>query len=565
MKARYRSIVEASKVVCFRNIFTFFGLALILGFWFVLGSYLSIASREKQNQALTQIENTAIAISQSVATNVAQIEFLLKLLGEGNKYAKVANMPLYEMRRVFTIQNDIYHVSLTDAAGNVGNSTAFQSGARNVNIGDREHFSIHKDRSFGQLFISKPMTGRGTNKFTIQFSMGIYSRQGEFQGAAVVGVSPTTFLSNLEDLKLGQSSGIALLGTDDIVRASTGSFREAIGTGFREHKVLRTLRSGIVEITERDRDGVPQIYASRSVPGYDLSVVVVTTMEQGGIWTSAQATSLIIGGLFVTVLIGLLLFIGRRKIKIEQLQIALQEQISANEMQRNFISMASHEFRTPLAIIDSSAQKLGGRAGNMKPDDIVARTRTIRGAVKRMTDLMESILSLAKVNSGRLDLKRSNFALGTMVQAVVSRALDLDSRRKFQLDIQELPCEIEADRLLLEQVVTNLLSNAIKYSPPSEPIIVSSRVEGDVAIIEVSDRGVGMDDADLGKLFSRYFRAKTAEGIPGTGIGLYFVKLIVEEHGGTIKVRSTLGVGTTFTVRLPTAYSRSFNPMQAAA
>ncbi len=565
MKIWSRFVLKATTNIGFRTIFTFFGFALIAGLWLALWSYLSISSRERNNQYLTQLENTAIAIGQSVANDIGQIDFLLKMLAESKKYAKVAEMPLYEMRHIFTLQNDMYHVSFTDAAGFVKSNTAFPSDTRKVNISDREHFRIHKERGFGRLFISKPVMGRGTKKFTIQFSRGIFGPAGDFQGAAVVGVSPTSFLSNLEGLNLGDSSGIALIGADDIVRASTGSFLDAIGNGFREHKLLQTLRVGAVEITERVRHEVPQIYAVRKVPGYDLSVVIATDRTQSAFWLASYALSLIMGGLLLTAVIALLVLIGRRKIKLEQLQIALQEQISANEMQRNFISMASHEFRNPLAIIDSSAQKLAGRAGSIKPEDVMARTKTIRGAVKRMTDLMESILAVAKINSSRLDLNKSTFSLGSMVQAVVSRASELDGRRIFNLDIQGPQVEVEADRLLLEQVVTNLVSNAMKYSPSTEPIEVRCGWSKNGATIEVSDRGVGIDESDLRKLFSRFFRAKSAEGIPGTGIGLHFVKLIVEQHGGEIGVRSKLGVGTTFTVRLPISCSNPRSSMQEAA
>ncbi len=565
MKTWSRLLIEASKNVKYENIFTFFGLALILGFWIAVAIYLSIASSEKRSQALTQLENTAIAISQSVANDIGQIDFLLKLLVESNRQTEIANMPLYDMRHIFTLQDGMYHVSFTDAAGNVRSNTAFQNGTRNVNIGDRDHFKAHQRANSGRLFISKPMTGRGTKKFTIQFSRGIYGPNGEFQGATVAGVSPTAFLSNLDEMKLGPSSGIVLIGADDIVRASTGTFQDGIGRGFQDYPVLRTLRMGEVSIDERERDGAPRVFATRQVPGYDLSIVIVTDLKHGDVLLSTRSGVLIVSGCSLTILIGVLVFVGRRKIKVEQLEIALQEQISANEMQRNFISMASHEFRTPLAIIDSSAQKLRNRAGSMSADDIVGRTKTIRGAVKRMTELMESILALAKVSSGRLDLKRSRFALTEMVEVVVARASDLDTRRVFQLDHEEWPCEIEADRLLLEQVITNLLSNAVKYSPASEPIHISSRCEGGWVTIKVSDRGVGIEEGEIGKLFSRYFRAKTAEGIPGTGIGLYFVKLIVEEHQGTIGVSSKLGVGTIITVRLPLSGGEAAPPLRAAA
>ena len=234
-----------------------------------------------------------------------------------------------------------------------------------------------------------------------------------------------------------------------------------------------------------------------------------------------------------------------------QIDAKIAEQKALNEIQRGFFSMASHEFRTPLAIIDSSAQKLKMRAGDIKPNDIVVRAEMIRTSVKRITALMNSVLALAKHDSGHFRLSPTNCDIREVLLDCIRRQTEAGATHKFHVDAAALPDSICADASALDQVFTNLLSNAVKYSPATNPIEIRGwRVENE-AVLEFTDHGIGMDEEDVSQLFSRFFRAKTALGIAGTGIGLYVVKILAEQHGGSVAVRSAMGQGTTFTVRLP--------------
>lgn len=234
----------------------------------------------------------------------------------------------------------------------------------------------------------------------------------------------------------------------------------------------------------------------------------------------------------------------------KHLKDALKQQENINDLQRSFITMASHEFRTPLAIIDSSAQKLKSRAETLSPADIVQRAETIRSAVKRMTDLMERILSAAKLESGHIALTLQNCDVQQVVNECCNRQREIDKSHRFNINFCDLP-SVLADEKALGQVFANLLSNAVKYSPNATDIDVYGRQNGRYVIIEIKDHGIGIDEDDLPRLFGRFFRAKTAEGITGTGIGLSVVKHIIEQHDGDISVRSSKGEGTSFTVSLP--------------
>lgn len=235
----------------------------------------------------------------------------------------------------------------------------------------------------------------------------------------------------------------------------------------------------------------------------------------------------------------------------EQLERALMKEKELVEVQRQFIAMASHEFRTPLAVIDGSVQRMLRRKSEPLPDDVAKRARSIRKAVATMTSLMESTLTAARMDAGETEINIQPCSLRDLLSDLCDRHRELNEEHILQCDLTALPERIEADATALEQIFTNLLSNAVKYSPKGPDIAVKGWQDAEFAVISVQDRGLGIDDDEIPQLFSRFFRARTSTGIPGTGIGLNLVKSLVELHGGKVRVDSRKGQGSTFTLRLP--------------
>ena len=241
------------------------------------------------------------------------------------------------------------------------------------------------------------------------------------------------------------------------------------------------------------------------------------------------------------------------KAKAEKLEASLAKERELNEMQRQFVSMASHEFRTPLAVIDGSVQRLLRRKDNLSADDLEARAKKIRGAVKTMTSLMESTLASARMDAGKIEIKVAKCDVRAVVLEVCVRQLELNQDHNITCNLEDLPDIILGDSTALEQVFTNLLSNAVKYSSDTPVAEVRGWCEGNEAVISVRDRGIGIDEDDLGRVGERFFRAKSSTGIAGTGIGLNLVKMLVEAHEGSVGIESKRGEGSTFTIRLPVA------------
>jgi len=235
----------------------------------------------------------------------------------------------------------------------------------------------------------------------------------------------------------------------------------------------------------------------------------------------------------------------------EDLRQALEKERKLNTLQRQFISMASHEFRTPLAIIDGAAQRLERRSDKIDRQEIIRRAHKIRGAVERMTNVMESTLSAASLDVGKLTVNVEPCDIAGLLQDACQRQNELSEDHHITCDISALPGTIRADPNSLQQIFSNLLSNAVKYSPGSPEIEINAHIETDNVVLSVRDGGLGIDAEDLPRMFERFFRARTATGIAGTGIGLNLIKVLIELHDGSITLESEVGKGSTFTVRLP--------------
>ena len=236
------------------------------------------------------------------------------------------------------------------------------------------------------------------------------------------------------------------------------------------------------------------------------------------------------------------------------LQEKLAEEQRLMQLQRNFVSMASHEFRTPLTIIDAHAQRLIAMKDRLGPDDLAERARKIRTSVLRMTHLIHNLIDSTRVIDGDVELyfRPAVADLEVLLHEVCVLQREIAPHARILEDLGTQSLRIFGDSNLLFQVFSNLLSNAVKYSPGTALINVTAHCEEDSHVnICVQDQGIGIPESDCSRVFERYYRGSNAAGITGTGVGLYFVKMVVELHGGTVRAESQTGEGSRITVRLP--------------
>ncbi len=234
--------------------------------------------------------------------------------------------------------------------------------------------------------------------------------------------------------------------------------------------------------------------------------------------------------------------------EIEEILVKEQE---ASNLQKQFISMVSHEFRTPLTIVDGNAQILQRRLQQMPKEETDRRLHTIRSAVSRLVNMMEAVLSSNMLRTGKLDLNYEEFDLREVAHMLCDEQKGLARDHSIVCDTDRLPETVYLDKKIITLVLTNLLSNAVKFTPNDPDIRVEGHTEQGHVVIRVSDNGVGIPENELNQVFDRFFRATTSGGIAGSGVGLSLVRELVHLHKGFVKVDSTIGKGTIFEIRLP--------------
>ncbi|GAB5538891.1 MAG: hypothetical protein Salg2KO_09940 [Salibacteraceae bacterium] len=243
--------------------------------------------------------------------------------------------------------------------------------------------------------------------------------------------------------------------------------------------------------------------------------------------------------------------ISTQKHAEDKVKLALDKERQLNELKSRFVSMASHEFRTPLSTVLSSLALIEKYDEAGVSDKKPKHYQRIRGSVRHLTSILNDFLSLEKVETGKVSI---NYSEVSMVQLIseLSDQLQETAKSGQKIEVSQSGEDvITIDQNVLRVIVTNLLSNAIKYSGPNQRIWLRCDVESDVVKIEVEDEGIGIPEEDQKNMFERFFRAKNALNLEGTGLGLNIVKRYLDMLGGTIELRSTIDKGSTFFITIP--------------
>ncbi len=240
----------------------------------------------------------------------------------------------------------------------------------------------------------------------------------------------------------------------------------------------------------------------------------------------------------------------RKQIEAE-MKKAIAKEKELTDIKAKFVTMTSHELRTPLAGILASAGLLKQYGDKLSEEKKQRHFTKIEEQVKKMTDLMEDVLTLGKVESGKIQFNPEKINLPAFCQEILSEVkMSLKQEHKYNFSYEGNQENIYADEKLLRHILINLLSNAAKYSPEKQPIDFTVILENNHSIFIVRDYGIGIPPEDQKNLFDTFYRARNVGNITGTGLGLAIVKKSVDLHGGTINCLSKIGEGTTFTVNI---------------
>ncbi|NUM50560.1 MAG: PAS domain S-box protein [Flavobacteriales bacterium] len=235
----------------------------------------------------------------------------------------------------------------------------------------------------------------------------------------------------------------------------------------------------------------------------------------------------------------------------EEIKKMLEKEIQLNELKSRFVSMASHEFRTPLSTILSSTTLIEKYDENGEHEKKKKHLYRIRSSVNNLTGILNDFLSLDKIEEGKVTCTPSEFDLISICKELKEEMQALAKQNQvINCSFQTETIVVQLDKQLLKNIMINLISNAIKYSPENSTIHIKIEIENNLTI-HVTDSGIGIPESEQKHLFERFFRAKNSTNIQGTGLGLHIVKKYAEMMNGTVTFNSKENEGTTFTVTLP--------------
>jgi len=236
----------------------------------------------------------------------------------------------------------------------------------------------------------------------------------------------------------------------------------------------------------------------------------------------------------------------------EEVSSTLEKEKELNKIKSRLLSMASHEFRTPLSTIQLSTALLQRYVENIDNPKIETHIRKIKSAIVNLTTILNDFLLLEKAESNKITLEISTFNLQDFIKEIIGE-LKLLTKKKQKIIITPNTeiILVKLDKNLLKNCIINLVSNAIKYSGEETEIELSTSITNTMVILNVKDNGIGIPEEDHKNLFEAFFRAHNTGNIPGTGLGLHIVSRYVSLMNGTISFQSAVDEGTLFTIELP--------------
>lgn len=241
-----------------------------------------------------------------------------------------------------------------------------------------------------------------------------------------------------------------------------------------------------------------------------------------------------------------------RKRAEEEVRKALGRERELNELKSKFVSIASHEFRTPLSTVLSSAALIDQYNDKADKDKVKKHVQRIKSSVHHLTSILNDFLSLGKLEEGKIDVLEEPIMIGEFLKDVEEQMRSsLKPAQTMKIECQRDLEMIRSDARILRNILFNLISNASKYSDEGKTIFVECRYEGKGILFIIRDEGIGIPKEDQKHMFDRFFRASNAGNVQGTGLGLNIVKRYVELLGGSISFSSQTEKGSTFSVWIP--------------
>ena len=539
-------------------------LVILIMVWAMAFYELRRSKREAIHAAELKTASDAQIFSEYSLSNIKRLnEFLLNIRKDWQGDWKIFSEQV--RNRQEHISDIAFQVAIIDQDGIMAFSNLAKPSEK-IDLSQRAHFRVHADSPNSDiLFISKPLKGKVSGKWSIQFTRPIF-KDGNFAGVMVLSVSPELFGGFYDKLDLGEDSVLAIVRDSGEFMARHPEVESTYDQVVKDRPYLEPNAPPKGNWTSiAIIDGTERIFGFYKIPKYNLTFVIGKAMT-AVLAPYEHYRNIVIGlGLAASSLALCFFLIINRS--LSQLQRVKRQLISANEQaisadtaskaKSAFLAHMSHEIRTPLNIIIGIGELLSLEIIDGKQRRKLDQLRTTSD---HLLALITDILDLSKIEAGQLTLEAGDFHLDHMVERVMrlfknqaqekGLALNLDLGSSFRNIM------LRGDALRLSQILINLVGNAIKFTDCGSVLLaiscVNKEAEGVNLCFSVTDTGCGISADDQAKLFLPFTQgdATTTRKYGGTGLGLAISQRLVKIMGGAIRVNSQIGAGSTFSFEI---------------